>query len=240
MNSWKSREFSACRPPLMTFIMGTGSRYDDAPPRYWYSGMPMAEAVARAAAIETPSMALAPSFDLFSVPSSAINAASTVSCGVASERSRRSRIAVLTFEMALRTPLPPYRATSPSRSSRASYRPVEAPDGTEAMPQCPLSSFMTTRSVGLPRESRISKASIVLIAKLIGLIPENRRELTDDVEVELALEGDRERRELLDRSPSPGVELGMTAFEIEIGSLEQHHEPLLPLTFPASGPGFPG
>src|SRR6266568_2305616 len=52
MNSWKSREFSACRPPLMTFIMGTGSRYDDAPPRYWYSGTPMAEAAARAAAIE--------------------------------------------------------------------------------------------------------------------------------------------------------------------------------------------
>src|SRR6266581_9157826 len=103
--------------------------------------------------------------------------------------------------MALRTPLPPYRAASPSRSSRASCRPVEAPDGTEATPLCPLSSLTTTRSVGLPRESRISKASTVLIAKLMALIPENRWKLTDDIEVKLPLEGDRERRELIDRNP---------------------------------------
>ena len=38
-------------------------------------------------------------------------------------------------------------------------RPVDAPDGTEATPTEPSSNVTQTRSVGLPRESRISMAS---------------------------------------------------------------------------------
>src|SRR6185503_8259735 len=48
---------------------------------------------------------------------------------------------------ALRTPLPPYRRGSPSRSSSASRSPVEAPDGTAARP-APPSTIMSTSTVG--------------------------------------------------------------------------------------------
>ena len=34
MNSWKSSELSACAPPLMMFISGTGSTRAPGPPRY--------------------------------------------------------------------------------------------------------------------------------------------------------------------------------------------------------------
>ena len=44
---------------------------------------------------------------------------------------------------------------SPSRSSTASWAPVEAPDGTAARPSAPDSSPTSTSTVGLPRESRI-------------------------------------------------------------------------------------
>ncbi|SKW43028.1 Uncharacterised protein [Mycobacteroides abscessus subsp. abscessus] len=55
------------------------------------------------------------------------------------------------------TPLPPYRA-SPSRSSTASCSPVEAPEGTAARANVPSVKATSTSTVGLPRESRISRA----------------------------------------------------------------------------------
>jgi hypothetical protein len=51
-----------------------------------------------------------------------------------------------------------YRDGSPSRSSTASFSPVDAPEGTDALAVMPLSSAMCTRTVGFPRESNISKA----------------------------------------------------------------------------------
>ncbi|CAK7288054.1 hypothetical protein SGPA1_51020 [Streptomyces misionensis JCM 4497] len=48
---------------------------------------------------------------------------------------------------------------SPSRSSMASKAPVEAPDGTAARPVLPSSRPTSTSTVGLPRESRISRAT---------------------------------------------------------------------------------
>jgi hypothetical protein len=50
----------------------------------------------------------------------------------------------------------PYRALSPSRSSTASFSPVQAPEGTDAVPVTPLSRWTYTRMVGCPgnRESR--------------------------------------------------------------------------------------
>ena len=74
-------------------------------------------------------------------------------------RGRRSAFAIspLTLATAFRTPLPPYRALSPSRSSSASRSPVDAPDGTAARPSAPPSSVTSTSTVGLPRESRISR-----------------------------------------------------------------------------------
>src|SRR6185312_3119177 len=46
----------------------------------------------------------------------------------------------------------------PSRSSTASNAPVEAPLGTAARATVPSSSSTSTSTVGLPRESRISRA----------------------------------------------------------------------------------
>ena len=47
-------------------------------------------------------------------------------------------ISSLTLPTAVSTPLPPYRRLSPSRSSIASYAPVDAPEGTAARPVAPF------------------------------------------------------------------------------------------------------
>src|SRR6195952_5423149 len=75
-----------------------------------------------------------------------------------------SRISACTALTALRTPLPPYRLLSPSRSSTASWAPVEAPEGTAARPKEPSSRSTSTSIVGLPRLSRISRAAMLVIA----------------------------------------------------------------------------
>src|SRR5579862_7179631 len=72
----------------------------------------------------------------------------------------------LTLATAFCTPLPPYRFESPSRSSSASCAPVDAPEGTAARPQAPPVRRTSTSMVGLPRESRISRALISAIAVL--------------------------------------------------------------------------
>src|SRR5207244_12241888 len=61
--------------------------------------------------------------------------------------------------MASSTPLAPKRFLSPSRSSSASREPVDAPEGTAARPTAPPSRMQSTSIVGLPRESRISRAN---------------------------------------------------------------------------------
>ena len=50
------------------------------------------------------------------------------------------------------------RPSSPSRSSTASKAPVDAPLGTAARANDPSSRITSTSTVGLPRESRISRA----------------------------------------------------------------------------------
>ncbi len=77
----------------------------------------------------------------------------------ASRPYRAGAIVSVTLATAPRTPLPPKRALSPSRSSTASWAPVEAPDGTAARPTAPSARTTSTSTVGLPRESRISRAS---------------------------------------------------------------------------------
>lgn len=63
---------------------------------------------------------------------------------------------VFTLFTALVTPLPWY-LESPSLSSRASFVPVEAPDGTLAL-TVKLSVVSSHSTVGFPLESRISLA----------------------------------------------------------------------------------
>ena len=60
MNSCRSSALSACAPPLMTFIIGTGRTWADGPPSERQSGRPSALAEALATASETPSTPLAP------------------------------------------------------------------------------------------------------------------------------------------------------------------------------------
>ena len=64
-------------------------------------------AAARAAAIETPRMALAPSFDLFGVPSASRSTLSTSAWSSASMPMMDGPSVWLTFSTALTTPLPP-------------------------------------------------------------------------------------------------------------------------------------
>ena len=83
-----------------------------------------------------------------------------VSCSMTFIPISSGAIISLTFETALRTPFPKYRFGSPSLSSIASCSPVDAPDGTEAIPVTPLSNVTSASTVGVPRESSISRAFI--------------------------------------------------------------------------------
>jgi len=104
-----------------------------------------------------PSMALAPRRDLLSVPSRSMRVLSICTWRSTSMPVRASAISLLTCSTALVTPLPPKRFLSPSRISSASRLPVDAPEGTAALALWPDSSVTSTSTVGLPRESRISR-----------------------------------------------------------------------------------
>ena len=78
MNSCTSRpDDNAWHPPFTMFIIGTGRRFPDTPPRKRYSGISREVAAALQHAIDTARIAFAPSLDLSFVPSAAIIAAST-------------------------------------------------------------------------------------------------------------------------------------------------------------------
>jgi len=80
-----------------------------------------------------------------------------------------------TFSTAFCTPLPPNLLELSSLSSYASYLPVEEPDGTCAHALITLvekkdlvtSAWTSTSTVGLPRESNISDALILIIFAVI-------------------------------------------------------------------------
>src|SRR5262249_38523547 len=114
-------------------------------------------------------MALAPSRLLFGVPSRVTSVSSILVWASPSMPPSASKISPLTASTALRTPLPPYRALSPSRSSTASCAPVDAPDGTAARPRAPSSRVTSTSTVGLPRLSRISRPTISVMAVMGGV-----------------------------------------------------------------------
>ncbi len=63
---------------------------------------------------------------------------------------------------AFKTLLPPNNLGSPSRSSTASLIPVDAPEGTAALPTVPSSKITSASTVGFPRESKICLARIFL------------------------------------------------------------------------------
>ena len=177
MNSWKSTLLSAWAPPLSTFIIGTGSTWALAPPTWRHSGSWSSSAPAWATARDAPRMALAPRRDLLSVPSRSMRAKSTPRWSSASRPSSAWAISPLTLATAVVTPLPPKRSP-PSRSSAASNWPVEAPLGTAARPKAPESSPTSTSTVGLPRESRISRpATWVMVLTMLLAAPKVPRTL---------------------------------------------------------------
>ena len=165
MNSWISTPVSACAPPLRMFIMGTGRRCALGPPKYLNNGNSAESAAALATARDAPKIAFAPSRLLFGVPSRSIMTWSTVRWSSADKPIIESAISPSTPATVAKTPLPPYREP-PSRFSAASKAPVEAPEGTAARETVSSSRRTSTSTVGLPRESRISRA---IIASMIAM-----------------------------------------------------------------------
>jgi len=108
-------------------------------------------------ASETPRIAFAPKRDLFFVPSRLIKKLSRDLCSKSLPEIFFC-ISPLTDPTAFSTPRPPNRCLSLSRSSTTSWTPVLAPDGTENLPEAPLSNLQKTSTVGFPRESIISLA----------------------------------------------------------------------------------
>src|SRR5216684_7246983 len=76
-------------------------------------------------------------------------------------------IFLLMLPAALRVPLPRYRLGSLSRNSTASCSPVDAPEGTAARPIVPSARRTSDSTVGLPRESRISRPMTLMISILL-------------------------------------------------------------------------
>ncbi len=91
---------------------------------------------------------------MFSVPSSVINVRSIKYWLSTFLFTKAGAIILLILFTAFLTLLPS-KSPSLSLSSSASNLPVEAPDGTEAMPFSPENNLTSTSIVGLPRESRI-------------------------------------------------------------------------------------
>ena len=123
MNSWMSTLLSACAPPLRMFIIGTGRSAGVRDRRG--SGRAAARrlsAAARAAAMDTPRIALAPSLALFGVPSRSIMSRSSAawSSGV----QPRTAGAIVVAHVARRPSGPPCRV-----ALGASCRAARAPRG---------------------------------------------------------------------------------------------------------------
>ena len=170
INSCKSTAESACAPPFKIFIIGKGNSLAFTPPKYLYRGCPKASAAALATARETPKIAFAPSLPLLGVPSNSIINLSIATWFKASIPKRASLISVFTLFTAFKTPFPRYLDLSSSLSSTASWLPVEAPDGTAALPLAPHSNTTSTSTVGFPLESKISlpiTSTIPVIAFLL-------------------------------------------------------------------------
>ena len=102
-----------------------------------YNGVFAVAAPALAHAKETARIAFAPSFALFGVPSNFNIMLSIFLCFLTSLPFNLRAIFLFTLLTALRTPLPSY-LLPPSLNSKASCTPVEAPEGTEAVPSMPL------------------------------------------------------------------------------------------------------
>ena len=162
MNSWSSSPLSACAPPLITFIIGVGQhvRVRRRPDSARAAG-PATSAAARATAIETPRIALAPSVALLSACRRASSIAwstarwSNASSPITRRRDRRrSRCATAVQRRLCRrsglVAVAQLDRLVLARGGAARARPRGRTRRRRAT--------TSTSTVGLPRESRISRA----------------------------------------------------------------------------------
>ena len=153
MKSWMSTRRPACAPPPKIWTCGIGSSVALAPPRYSNNGTPQHAAMAWAAAIDTASVALAPSRARPSLPSSAISRWSSAAWSSALVPCNTRAISPFKWPTACCTSSPPKR-TPPSRSSSASRLPLDTPAGAMAVPNEPSCSLTSASTVGRPRLSQ--------------------------------------------------------------------------------------
>jgi hypothetical protein len=106
---------------------------------------------------DVPRIALAPSFPLVGVPSNSIIILSNRLCSNTSNQQPRSYFGVHVLHRLQHALCLNIFFLSPSRSSTASWVPVDAPEGTAARPNAPDSVTTSTSIVGLPRLSRICR-----------------------------------------------------------------------------------
>ena len=122
-------------------------------------------AAARAAAIETARIALAPSFAFVRRAVQLDHLADRWRLLVRLRMPMHGRRDLLVDVLhGLARALAEVALGSLSRSSTASCSPVEAPDGTAARPTGPSARCTSASTVGLPRESRISRPMTLTIS----------------------------------------------------------------------------
>ena len=169
MNSWKSSALLAWAPPLMMFIRGTGSTRALGPPRYLYSGISQLER-------RRPGRRHGHAQDGVGARLGLVGGAvgrqhrrvqPGLIEGVAADHRRGQDLADVVHRLV--HALAQVALASPSRSSSASCSPVEAPEGTAPVAIAPDSSSTSASTVGLPRESRISRAETRLMMALAVL-----------------------------------------------------------------------
>ena len=143
MNSWRSIELSACAPPLITFIIGTGSVVASSPPRQRKSGRlrPQPPLWPRRARRRGSRSRRAVPCSASRRARSARGPVLVLVAWTSSPRTASRDLAVRVARRRCETPLP-FQRSPPSRSSTASCTPVDAPDGTIARPSAPARAHL--------------------------------------------------------------------------------------------------
>ena len=162
INSWNEIGESEWLPPLIMFISGTGKTFEFESPKYLKRDIFFSLAAAFETARETERIAFAPSLDLLFVPSSLIIFSSISFWSKIDRLFNSFEIISFTFFTALKTDLPIYES-NPSLNSTDSCSPVDAPDGTAALPITLFVVITSVSTVGFPLESKICLDTIFFI-----------------------------------------------------------------------------
>ena len=152
---------SACAPPFKMFIIGVGMSPPARPPIYFQSGSSCVDAPACRHESEAPSIALAPKWERFGVPSISIKIESISDCSSTGIPTKFSCIVSTTLLTAFSTPFPSHLFSSPSLVQWL-VAPVDAPLGTITLP-AGMPSTAICFNGGKARLSNTSLASTPVI-----------------------------------------------------------------------------